>query len=191
MGVFEACCSAETRPVNVPLQQPVPSAPATSRLSGAVERGMLLTAELQRLTRSELKARATVAGVPAVAVQGAESSSDPKNALIALLVAQDAVAANLPAAGVADHILASLDADGDGAWSAHELPSTPVTAACFSFLDKDGDGKVTKTELVAGATAIAGMAFMYFSKNGVPPQLHAWLSMIPGAASMLPAAAKS
>jgi hypothetical protein len=195
MGLFQACCSAETQATNVPLQQPEPQPPApaaAASVNSAVERGVALTAELQMLTKAQLKARATVAGVPAVAIQRAESTSDPQSALIALLVAQDAVASSVPTAdGVAGSIFDSLDSNGDGAWDADELPATPVTAACFSFLDKDGDGKVTKAEVIAGVTALAGMAAMYMSKNGVPPQLHALLSMVPGAASVLPAPAKS
>lgn len=203
MGLFQACCSAETQATNAPLQQPeacqrepqpppAAAAPAGARVRDAVERGVEYTAELQGLTKGELKARATLAGVPAVAIQRAESTADAKTALIALLVAQDAVASSVPTANaVVDSVIGALDANGDGTWEAHELPATPVTAACFSFLDKDGDGKVTKAELIAGATALAGMAAMYFSKNGVPPQLHALLCKMPGAASLLPEPAKS
>lgn len=154
---------------------------------------MELTAELQQLTERELKARATNQHLPAAAIQGAEGSPDPKKALIALLVTQDAVVTNAPNAqrGAVDYVFDSLDADGDGAWTADELPLAPVTRSCFSFLDSDGDGRVTKTELIAAFTALGGMALMYASKNGVPPQLHAVLSIIPGATSVLPPAAKS
>lgn len=196
MGVLDACCSAEAaKPTDLPIATPgapPPSAAPATTAAGAVESAAQLTAELQQLSVPALVARATMKGVPAQALQGAKSSADEKTAIIALLVAQETLAANAPTVeGTVDQVFNAVDKDGDGKWSMDEVPQTPMTGAIFSFLDKDGDGKITKTELLAGITAISGMAFMYVSKNGVPPQLHAYLAMIPGAAEWLPAAAKS
>lgn len=193
MGVLDACCSAvEAKPSDLPFQAPNGAAPGyAGGVNGAVESGAAMAATLMVLTLPQLKARATVAGIPGQAIAAAEGSPDAKNALIALLVAQSTFTANAPSVNSAvGEIFSALDGNGDGAISMDELPQTPITGALFSFLDKDGDGKITNAELLAGFTAIAGMAFMYMSKNGVPKELHAYLSMIPQSELWLPGAAK-
>jgi hypothetical protein len=195
MGVLDACCSAlEAKSYDIPIQAPVSAAPAAAPVSGAtgaIESAAAMAIELQLLSLTQLKHRASLAGVPGQMIASAEGSPDPKSAVIALVVGQATFAANAPSVdGAVGQIFNALDGDGDGAISMHELPQTPVTGAIFSFLDKDGDGKITNAELLAGFTALSGLAFMYVSKNGVPKELHAYLSMIPASEMWLPAAAK-